>query len=85
MEDRIVSISQPHIRPIVRGKAKAAVEFGAKIAASMVDGDARIERLDWDNFNEGLTLQEAVEMYRERYGFYPEAVLADKLYRTRAN
>ena len=27
----------------------------------MVDGDARIERIDWDNFNEGLTLQEAVE------------------------
>jgi len=25
---RIVSISQPHVRPIVRGKASAAVEFG---------------------------------------------------------
>jgi transposase, IS5 family len=85
VEDRIVSISQPHVRPMVRGKAKAAVEFGAKIAVSMVDGDARIERLEWDNFNEGLTLQEAVESYRERYGFYPEAMLADKLYRTRAN
>lgn len=28
---------------------------------SMVDGDARIERIEWDNFNEGLTLQGAVE------------------------
>lgn len=27
--DRIVSISQPYIRPIVRGKASASVEFGA--------------------------------------------------------
>lgn len=85
VDDRIVSISQPHVRPIVRGKAKAPVEFGAKIAVSMVDGDARVEQLQWDNFNEGLTLQEAVEAYRERYGFYPEAVLADKLYRTRDN
>ena len=85
IEDRIVSISQPHIRPIVRGKAKANVEFGAKIAVSMVDGYARIEQMQWDSFNEGQTLQEAVEAYRERYGFYPEAVLADKLYRTRAN
>lgn len=36
--DRIVSINQPHIRPIVRGKAGKPVEFGAKISASCVDG-----------------------------------------------
>lgn len=28
IDDRIVSISQPHIRPILRGKAKAGTEFG---------------------------------------------------------
>ena len=32
--DRIVSISQPCIRPIVRGKAAAPVEFGAKMDRS---------------------------------------------------
>ncbi len=85
IEDRIVSISQPHVRPIVRGKARANVEFGAKLAISVVDGNVRIERLSWDSFNEGLTLQEAVERYRERYGVYPEAVLADKIYRNRVN
>ena len=31
---RIVSLNQPHIRPIVRGKAGKAVEFGAKLSAS---------------------------------------------------
>jgi IS5 family transposase len=36
--DRIVSISQPHIRPIVRGKIAQRVEFGAKISASYVNG-----------------------------------------------
>ncbi len=35
---RIVSISQPHVRPIVRGKAKANVEFNSKVAISVVDG-----------------------------------------------
>ena len=85
VEDRIVSISQPHVRPIVRGKAKANVEFGAKVAVSMVDGYARIDHVQWDTFNEGQLLQESVEAYRERYGCYPEAVLADKLYRTRVN
>ncbi|PLR75765.1 IS5/IS1182 family transposase [Bacillus sp. V3-13] len=85
VDDRIVSISQPHVRPIVRGKAKANAEFGAKVAISMVDGFSLIEKLDWDNFNEGITLQESIENYRKRFGFYPEAVLADKIYRNRDN
>ncbi len=85
IEDRIVNLSQPHVRPIVRGKAKAAVEFGAKVSISVVDGFARMESLQWDSYNEGTTLKASVERYRERYGCYPEAVLADKIYRTREN
>lgn len=85
IEDRIVSIDQPHVRPMVRGKAGSQVEFGAKIAASVVDGFARIEHMQWDNFNESKTLQDSVESYKERYGRYPEAILADKLYRNREN
>jgi IS5 family transposase len=46
--DRIVSISQPHVRPIVRGKAGAEVEFGAKISVSCVDGMCFVDRLSWD-------------------------------------
>lgn len=84
-DDRIVSISQPHVRPIVRGKAKAKAEFGAKVAISVVDGFALVEKLDWVSYNEGITLQASVEAYRKRYGFYPEAVLADKIYRNREN
>ncbi|WP_435050875.1 IS5 family transposase [Desulfoscipio gibsoniae] len=85
INDRIVSISQPHVRPIVRGKATADVEFGAKVAISMVDGYAFVETLSWDAFNEGVTLQESVEYYRQKYGYYPEAVQADKIYRNREN
>ncbi len=83
--DRIVSISQPHVRPIVRGKAGSNVEFGAKVAISVVDGFAFMERLSWDNFNEGTTLKESAEKYRLRYGFYPESVHVDTIYRTREN
>ena len=51
--DRIVSISQPYIRPIVRGKAKAPVEFGAKLDLSIDEnGIARLERLSFDAYNE---------------------------------
>lgn len=63
IDDRIVSISQPHVRPIVRGKAKANVEFGAKVAISLVDGYTLMEKLDWDSYNEGVTLKESVEAY----------------------
>ena len=41
--ERIISIYQPHLRPIVRGKAKAKVEFGAKIGASIVNGYTYVE------------------------------------------
>jgi len=85
MEDRIVSISQPHVRPIVRGKAAAAVEFGAKLSVSVVNGFVFSERLEWDAYHEGNTLIDSLKRHKAKYGFYPEAVLADKIYRTREN
>ena len=85
VKDRIVSISQPWIRPIVRGKASADVEFGAKLSLSLVDGIARIDRLSWDAYNESEDLIQQVEAYKKRNGFYPASVHADGIYRTRAN
>jgi len=86
IEDRIVSISQPYIRPIVRGKAASPVEFGAKLDLSLDDDNlARIEKLSFDAYNESDVLIGAVERYRERTGHYPERVLADKIYRNRRN
>lgn len=84
--DRIVSISQPWIRPIVRGKVKAPVEFGAKLDVSIdSEGYGRLEKISFDAYNESGCLIEAVERYRLRTGKYPERVLADQIYRTRAN
>jgi hypothetical protein len=83
--DRIVSISQPHVRPIVRGKAGAEVEFGAKISVSCVDGMCFVDRLSWDAYNEGQDLIGQIVKYRTRFGFYPESVHVDKIYRTREN
>jgi len=83
--DRIVSVRQPHIRPIVRGKARGEVEFGQKISFSIVDGFTFIENQSWDNFAEGTTLIASAERFRERHGVYPEAILADKTYRNRDN
>jgi len=85
IEDRIVSLSQPHIRPIVRGKAGKSVEFGAKISASCFEGYVFLDRMSWYNFNESGDLKAQVEAYYKFTGHYPESVHADRIYRTREN
>lgn len=83
--DRIVSIYQPHLRPIVRGKAKAKVEFGAKIGASIVNGYTYVDHLSWDAYNESSDLAMQLELYKKRFGMLPQEVQADKLYLGKAN
>ena len=86
VKDRIVSISQPYVRPIVRGKAKSPTEFGAKLDMSIDEnGFARLERLSFDAYNEGDVLIGTIERYHERTGHYPERVLVDQIYRNRKN
>lgn len=86
VDDRIVSIQQPYLRPIVRGKTKAPVEFGTKFDLSLDEhGMGRIEKISFDPYNESGTLQDACERYRERTGHYPERVLVDQIYRNREN
>jgi len=84
-DDRIVSISQPHVRPIVRGKVSKTTEFGAKLNVSMVGGVALVDRISWSAFNENQDLISQIETYKERTGHYPESVLADGVYGTRRN
>lgn len=44
-----------------------------------------MENMAWDNYNEGITLQASAERYKRRFGHYPEAILADPIYRNREN
>jgi transposase, IS5 family len=85
IDDRIVSITQPHVRPIVRGKAGTPVEFGAKLSASYWNGYIFLDRISWDNFNESSDLKMQVESFKDFTGVYPESVHVDKIYRTKAN
>jgi hypothetical protein len=84
--DRIVSLYQAHIRPIVRGKARCNVEFGAKISISVTgDGFTFLDRLSYDPYNEGEDLKAQAMTYRRRHGHYPAVICADQIYRTRSN
>lgn len=85
VDNRLVNIHQPHIRPIVRGKARNKTEFGSKIHLSMVDGYSYLDTISWDAFNESKRLVEYVENFKRRFGHYPAKVLADQIYATREN
>jgi transposase, IS5 family len=85
VENRIVSIHQPHIRPMVRGKQGKNVEFGAKINVSLQEGFARIDQFNYEAFNEGICLVEQIESYKKLHGHYPQVVLTDQIYLNREN
>jgi hypothetical protein len=84
-EGKIMSLRQPHVRAILRNKAGAKYEYGQKLALSNVDGFVFIEKQSWENFNEGSLLIESVENYYRHFGYYPECILADQIYRTKEN
>jgi hypothetical protein len=83
--DRIVSLHQPFVRPIVRGKEYANVELGSKINASLVNGYSFIDRLSWADCNEGSYLMQSIGQYKKRQGYYRSSVAADSIYCTREN
>lgn len=83
--ERIVSIFQPWVRPIVRGKDRNKTEFGAKINVSEVNGFCRIDTFSWEAYNEGGDVEKQVENYRKLFGCYPKVLLGDKIYLTREN
>ena len=85
VKDRIVSIHQPYIRPMVRGKARADVEFGSKISLSVVDSFVFLDHLRWDSYNESMDLIAQVNKYKRRFGHFPAVVIADGIYGTHDN
>mgnify|MGYP006266157737 FL=1 len=74
------------VRPIKRGKGGTKnTEFGPKINASMSEGIARVDQIDFNAFNEANYLKDQIEAYKSIYGYYPAEVLADQIYWTREN
>ena len=83
--DRIVSLYQPHVRPIVRGKEGCDVEFGSQIGVGLDNGYAHVQRISWNAYHEASDLEEQLETYKRLHGYYPEVVLADQKYWTKEN
>lgn len=85
IDDRIVNLAKPHVRPIVRGKAGKKTEFGAKISISDGNGFVDMNRISWDNYNEANDLIERAKQYKEERGYFPARICADAIYMTVAN
>jgi hypothetical protein len=84
IKDRIVSLSKPYIRPIIRGKETKTVEFGAKVNILQVNGINFIEHFSYDAFNEGTRLISGIYLQRKLFGKCTHQS-ADQIYATNAN
>ena len=78
--NRIVGLSKPHLRPIVRGKEVKSVEFGAKVNNILVDGISFIEKLSFNAFNEGTRLVHCLKMHKKLFGVEAKKVGGDTGY-----
>ena len=83
--NRIVSISKPYVRPIVRSKEAKSVEFGAKVNNILVDGISFIEKLSFNAFNEGTRLAHCLKMHKRLFGVDAKKVGGDMGYAGTAN
>ena len=83
--DRIVSISKPYVRPIVRGKEVKNVEFGAKCNNIQVDGISFIEKLSFNAFNEGTRLEHCIKMHKRLFKVDAKKIGGDTGYAGSAN
>jgi len=83
--DRIVSMSKPYVRPIVRGKEVKNVEFGAKCNNILVDGISFIEKLSFNAFSEGTRLGHCIKMHRRLFKVDAKKIGGDTAYAGASN
>ncbi len=82
--DRIVSLNQPHIRPIVRGKTNKPVEFGPKVNILRIGCLSLIEHSSFNAFHEGNRMSECCIKYSHITGKCQQFA-GDTIYATNAN
>jgi len=85
VKDLIVSIDKPYIHPIVRGKERKSVEFGAKVNMIQIDGINFIEHISFSAFHEGIRLPQCVAKQQKLFCSKVSLLAADSIYATNAN
>ena len=67
VKHRIVSLSKPYIRPIIREKERKRIEVGAKVHTVQIDGLNVIEHLRFEAFHEGNRMWKSIHKYQEHF------------------
>ena len=83
--NRIVSLHKDYVRPIVRGKEVKSVEFGAKVNKLQIDGINFIQKISFDNFNEGTQLKNTIYKAQGLTKTKVKVIGADAIYATNKN
>lgn len=78
VKERIVSVHQPHIRPMVRGKYPNEVEFGPKVLFSLKNGFLFLDDMMFNNVSDSQLLETGIQMYTQRFGNLPTQLTADR-------
>lgn len=84
-KDRIVSLCKSYIRPIVRGKERKKVEFGAKVNKLQIDRINFIEKISYNSFNEGCNYVSSIEKAESLTKVQIKQTGADSIYATNLN
>ena len=84
VRDRIVSLSKPYVRPIVRGKETKRVEFGMKVHMLQTDGICFIDTMDFKAFNECKRLKISALKHKQLFASLHQ-LGADRIYATNEN
>lgn len=82
--ERIVSLQQPHIRPIVRGKTNKPVEFGPKVNMVQIGDINLIDKISYEAFNESNRFESSCMKFTAITG-KPKMCGADAIYGTNKN
>lgn len=85
VQERIVSVHQPHIRPMVRGKYPIEVEFGPKILLNLKNNFLFLEHLSFNNISDSQLLDTALKGYQERFFRHPTQIAADRGFWSKEN
>jgi len=85
VKERIVSVHQPHLRPMVRGKYPVEVEFGPKILLNLKNNFLFLEHLSFNNVSDSQLLEASLKGYQERFGSLPTQLAADRGFWSKEN
>ena len=84
-KNRIVSIHKDYLRPIVRGKEIKSIEFGAKVNKLQIDVINFIQKISFDNFNEGTQFKNTIYKAQGLSKTRVKIAGADAIYATNKN